>query len=66
MTQGGKTTSQEPGDIPRLADPVVEQIQSLGLELTRENYLTLAFGDPEAVLTPEQEGDLPEELQRED
>lgn len=44
-------------------DPGLVTLRRYGIPVTRENYLSLAFGDPVPELSAEQEADLPPELQ---
>jgi hypothetical protein len=54
-------TSQSPDD----TDPLVRIMRRHGIPVTRENYLDLAYmGQPPEELGPEEESELPEELQR--
>lgn len=47
-------------------DAIQQRMVQLGLEMTRENYLHLAyFGNPPVELDAEVEADLPEEFQEE-
>ena len=48
-------------------DPLLNTMRHQGIPITRENYLMLAFmGRPPAELHPEQEAELPAELQAPD
>ncbi len=48
-------------------DPVQQKLKALGLDMTRQNYLHLAFfGNPPVDLDAEVEADLPEEFQIEE
>ena len=48
-------------------DPIFEIMKARGLPLTRETYLNLNFmGKPPAVLHPEIEQEMPEELREPD
>ena len=51
--------------IPEGTDPVVDKLRSLGLEVTRENYLALAYPDcpDDYQLQAEEEAMLPISLQ---
>ena len=45
-------------------DPLLNTMRHQGIPITRENYLMLAFmGRPPTELHPEQEAELPAELQ---
>jgi hypothetical protein len=44
----------------------MDKMQTAGIEMTRENYLQLAyFGNPPVELTGEEEAELPEQFQLE-
>lgn len=47
-------------------DAVVDKMLAAGIEMTRENYLQLAYlGNPPAELSAEEEAELPEQFQLE-
>jgi hypothetical protein len=47
-----------------MMDVVLEKMKALGLPMTRENYLYLAYlGNPPDELGPEEEAELPEQFQ---
>lgn len=49
----------------RSDDPVVRELRKLGIPVTRENYIELAyFGEPPKELGVEQEAELPQQLQQ--
>lgn len=62
QTQPGPLFSKRQDASIRLigSDPVVEQMQALGMEVSRENYLALAYpsGTPEEGIPPELEAIL--------
>jgi hypothetical protein len=47
-----------------MMDAVLQKMKALGLPMTRENYLYLAyFGNSPGELGPEEEAELPEQFQ---
>jgi|LakMenEpi03Aug12_release.lakeMendotaPanAssembly.Ray.scaffolds.fasta_scaffold3432215_1 hypothetical protein len=46
-------------------DPILDQLKKLGMDVTRENYLLLMFGeDPQEPLDAEVEASLPHFLKK--
>ena len=59
MTAVGKLPS---GGAMGRGDFITEDLHRMGFPVTRENYLTLAAGDPNFKLSPEQELEMPKQF----
>lgn len=55
---------REPKSKSEIGDPLLDEMKALDCPMDREMYITLAYGDPDAKLTPEEEAELPEQFQR--